>query len=383
MSNSSFINIESDYEYVLGSQIGNILNLEAAFASNEWNSDELYIIAKELENTGKLFAERQGLGMSFAVESINGTQFSIVNYHKTGNLVNSIHATVENSKIHFYNNAQNSRGQYYAGHIEYGFHDRSGKFIPARPFMRPALYTVAESSKGRLTGALKRFILNGLTTGMGYSKLEFGHQALQSGGIRTFFQQAHMGQGAGKTGYYTSRGLFNSSRNARGHFDIQRNSIFRNALSTNRRTGKGDKHFIGRDNRNKMGNRVTRSTRKFAPNKGRGRPSEGKMSHLRRTGRGRGRPATGQKSRKSTGNPRGRKKGSKNKESNPYKHRTIKRDIKSGPTPKVDKMTSKMEEMRTNSNWIKKGPAKESKPDTSEKKETINKGLLSFIGRRN
>lgn len=338
---NNLVDITSDYEYVLGNLQGNVLDLQAQFQSGTWTREELHIIAKELEQTGKLFAERQGLGMSYAVESINGAQFSIVNYHKTGTLINSIHAVVDgNYKINFFNDARNSRGQYYAGHIEYGFHDRSGKFIPARPFMRPALYAVSESSKGNILTAMGRLTNQVLFSGLGagsFSNFSFGRKETASGGIRKFYQQSHLGRGAGQTGRYTSSKLFSLSKSGFSKFKGQNR-----LMSANRRTG-NIKNFIGRDSRSRDGTRQrqTAFTKRFGHftnrDRGRGRPYEGKASYLRRN----------------TGNPRGRPKGSTKKstsstKSNPYNHGRIKRDIKPSSTAHLNrqKFDSSAEKVR-------------------------------------
>lgn len=51
--------------------------------------------------------------------------------------------------------ATNQDGQYYGGHIEYGYHPwGNDKFIPARPYMRPAMEIVANSSGTDLASAI-------------------------------------------------------------------------------------------------------------------------------------------------------------------------------------------------------------------------------------
>ena len=63
--------------------------------------------------------------------------------------------------------------------MEYGFHDRRGDFVPARPFMRPALYAVAEASKSNFRHIM-RGLLEDMWTGRGYqgfSSLDFGRKA--------------------------------------------------------------------------------------------------------------------------------------------------------------------------------------------------------------
>lgn len=59
----------------------------------------------------------------------------------------------------FFNNATNERGQYYAGHIEYGHYARDKKtFVEARPFMRPALYAVSKASTGNFAETLSSLL---------------------------------------------------------------------------------------------------------------------------------------------------------------------------------------------------------------------------------
>ena len=284
MSNNGLVTIESDYEYILGLVQGNVLNLQANFAALDWTREELYIISKELENTGKKFAEEQGL-------------------RKTGHLIDSTHAVVNGNTIDFFNNANIGNG-FYAGHIEYGYHTKKGDFVPARPFMRPALYAVAEASKGQLQGALQRY-LNQVVLGAGsINNLYFGRAMSSENYTRVFYRQQTLGRGASSnTGHYTSGGL-SSNMNRQGAFwDIRSNenrmsmSVIRDRdesrLMTNR-------FSLDRNGRNS----ATRRYQYYGTNPGRtGRPGEGRERIS--SGRGRGRPATGRVDRR-TGNPPGR-----------------------------------------------------------------------------
>lgn len=290
MSNSSPIIFDSDYEYVLGRLRGNVLNLQGNFGGMDWAQEELYIIAKELENTAKTFAEKQGL-------------------RDTGNLINSTHAKVENkTKVNLFNNARNPYGDFYAGHIEYGYHTRRGDFISARPFMRPALYAVADASRGELKGALARYlsqVVNGVGISGGIS-LDFGRAHSSQNYTRVFYQQQTKGRGAStNTGHYTSKGLLNSSMNSQGNFSALRESDARKSMSVVR--GENESRFM--TTRSTLDRRFrSDSTRKYGlygTNPGRtGRPSEGKARIS--SGRPVGRPATGRKEYKPTGNPVGR-----------------------------------------------------------------------------
>jgi hypothetical protein len=206
------VELESDYEYVLGSVMGNVLNLQATFSSMDWAKSDLELISKELVNTAKLFAVQQGLGATSFVNdvSVNGTPVQIKRKQKnTGTLINSIHADVVGSTINFFNNANLGRG-FYAGHIEYGFHDRAGNPVAARPFMRPAFQAVARASTGHVAGTLRNFLEQGL---MFKNYAKFGTPLTSSGNLRAFYNQPRgpiRGIGAGT---YTTQGLLNSRMN--------------------------------------------------------------------------------------------------------------------------------------------------------------------------
>lgn len=310
MSNESPVEFVSDYEYITKQLIGNVLNLQGNFGGMNWTREELYIIAKELENTGKLFAEKQGLV-------------------KTGNLVSSTHATVENqTKINFFNNARNPYGHFYAGHIEYGYHSRKGNFIPARPFMRPALYAVAEASRGMLQGALGRYlsqIVNGVPgASSSLNTLTFGRAQSSMGYTRVFYRQQTLGRGASsKAGHYTSKGLSDSSRNKQGGFGKIGGQSARTEMSVIR--GKDESRLMTThstldrlyqsDSTRHLGQYSTSPGRTGRPAEGRarvssgrpvGRPATGRKEYYKPTGRPVGRPRTG---RKQYYTPRGRPVG--------------------------------------------------------------------------
>ena len=191
------VTLESDYEYVLGNTIGNIMNLQADFSTEEWAQQDLQIISKELVNTAKWFALQQGLGGVTQIKehSVNGTPVYINKKNGTGTLIRSIKAEPQGNTVVFWNDANLGRG-YYAGHIEYGFHDRGGNPVAARPFMRPAFQAVARSSRNELAHTLQLFLQGGLVqnttakfatpTSGGYRRAFYG-QSLRnpSSGLRT------------------------------------------------------------------------------------------------------------------------------------------------------------------------------------------------------
>lgn len=146
----------------------NVIDYQMYFETMDWTKDELDHISKQLVETGKMFALNQGFGPGTYAPGANSTPWNTANRMPTGTLYHSIKAEVsDNNSISFYNDARNSRGQPYAAHMEYGFHDRKGNFVPARPFMRPAMYAVAEGSKGNFQ-SIMRGLLNDLWTSRGY-----------------------------------------------------------------------------------------------------------------------------------------------------------------------------------------------------------------------
>ena len=198
------ITLESDYEYVLGNALGNILNLEANFSTMEWAKRDLEVISKELVTTAKYFAVQQGLGGVSQIKdySINGTPVYINRKRSTGTLIRSIKAEPEGNTVVFWNDANLGRG-YYAGHIEYGFHDRSGDPVPARPFMRPAFQAVARSSRNELSRTLESFLKGGLI-----QNVTAKFATPMSGSYRrAFYNQPLRGSNASNTGFKTVSGL--------------------------------------------------------------------------------------------------------------------------------------------------------------------------------
>ena len=162
---SSLINIETDYEYVLGQLQGNVMNLEAMFQSGLWTRHELQKICDELVESAHTFAAAQGLG---------GTRLD-----KATTAV-----PTDDNTVDFRNDAIDDYGRFYAGHVEYGHHDRGGKFIPARPFMRPAMYAVADATMGNLGGTVSRYLEAMWTV----DAVNFGHMITSSGHKREFYK---------------------------------------------------------------------------------------------------------------------------------------------------------------------------------------------------
>lgn len=217
------IEITSEYGYNLQeiqeTLTNNIFHMRAIFESGDFLPSELELIGAEFVSTAKKFAEAQGLGgggtsllawgsapkNKFGTTTGPATLNGIVPAKgPTGNLINHIKYQIVggNKDIVFYNDAQNSRGQYYAGHIEFGFHDRGGGLVPARPFMRPALYAVADASRGRITRTMKAY----LEQMWAMESLKFGNAITPKGHYRKFFE-LHENPSAKGYGKYTSSGL--------------------------------------------------------------------------------------------------------------------------------------------------------------------------------
>lgn len=196
---NGLIGIQSDIEEKTNVLINNFLTFSTYFESSQWSRGEMQNIAKQLEETGKYFAKLQGFGSGPTTQGNYDTGRIRFN---TGNLVNGIKADSDGRWVRFYNDATNSRGQPYAGHLEYGFHDRGGNFIQARPFMRPAFYAVANASKGRLTSIMKDLIERAWS-GNGFSGISnetFGHaKAFNTSGYSVVQKMSnYYGRGSGR-----------------------------------------------------------------------------------------------------------------------------------------------------------------------------------------
>lgn len=169
------VNISSNYEYITKSQArfiesnipekltiiqDNLLDFKMLFENMEWTRGELERIARELESMGRYFIQQESL-------------------EETGALLRGTKAEVSGNKVNFFNDARNSRGQFYAGHHEYGFYARNGRFIEARPFMRPALFAVSKASQGDFANILAELAMGVFNKKGGYqglNSLQFGKE---------------------------------------------------------------------------------------------------------------------------------------------------------------------------------------------------------------
>jgi len=270
------VKITSNYEHILEQKNFSCLNFLTDFSGGNWTHDELNIIKNELEDTAKWFAEEQGLKDTIVEVTSRGNEY-VVDTRNTGKLYNSIKARFAGDKsVELAANARNSRGQPYAGHIEYGFHDRGGNFIPARPFLRPALYAVSEASKGRVRSVFRE-ILEDIWSERGYQGISnitsFGRM-MSGRNLRAFYQ------GNGK---YVSSYFNNQKMGGRRRQQIRQGELGKGKESfslsryTNKDTMKASKNSLFK---NSLGN--SKSFRPIVSNRGkfgdksRNRPKNGR-----------------------------------------------------------------------------------------------------------
>lgn len=181
MANETSFTLESNYEYVLGQATGNLLDLEMAISKpGEFMTLDLIHIAEEMVETAKYFAQSHGFRPS-------GRIVSNIQYDKS---------QISNGKIVLTDPAKNERQQYIAGHFEFGYHTRAGRFREATPFLRPAVRAVQQASVGRLTSAALEF--SGFSGGMKQPKVnKHGVLGNNNARIRAFYRDSN----------YTVKGL--------------------------------------------------------------------------------------------------------------------------------------------------------------------------------
>lgn len=173
MANETGFTIESDYAYVLREVEGKCLNLQMVLNKpGDFIPLDLMHIGEEMVDTAKYFASMQGFSSS-------GNLYKNIQYDKN---------EISNGKIVLKDPALNPRQQYYAGHQEFGFHTRDGKFKEARPFLRPAMRAVQQASLGRISSAALEFA--GFRGGMKQPKFnKHGSFGNNLGRIRAFYRQ--------------------------------------------------------------------------------------------------------------------------------------------------------------------------------------------------
>lgn len=154
--------LESDIGKKLGQAEENLLDFKTKFEKGELTYNELEMIARNLESTAQYFGEQYGLGGSRLLDPENLT--ARVNHY--------------NDSIEFKNSARDDYERFYAGFVEYGHRTKNG-YVPARPFMRNALYTVSKASTNQIGDALGDLLSNIFNEdGLGYQgihKLSFNN----------------------------------------------------------------------------------------------------------------------------------------------------------------------------------------------------------------
>lgn len=79
---------------------------------------------------------------------------------RTGKLYDSVHADIKGNTISLSAPARDSKtGHLYAGHIEFGFTDRSGQGHGPWPFLRPAVHLAAQESTNMIGDSFARSLL--------------------------------------------------------------------------------------------------------------------------------------------------------------------------------------------------------------------------------
>lgn len=178
------LTIGSNYEYALGSTykarpdfqdfLTNLFNMEVftngAFfkGQTEGLGDEIISIAKEY----------------VVAQDIPGPDLSFTGTSKehTKNLLNSFHQETSQTSVNVYNDAQNASGQLYAGHVEFGSHPfGQSKYMPPRPYLRPALRTAAVLSRGALPKAAVDTLFSSEIVRQHFGRSYRGSQSLSFG----------------------------------------------------------------------------------------------------------------------------------------------------------------------------------------------------------
>lgn len=206
-SNEALVNFTSDYEYILGATTGRLLEFQGLFHSYHFMDEQIEQIRYDLEATAKHFAEEQGLapgakGWGFGGWNLDGTPIYREN---TGRLYNGIRAYKTGQTVHLVSEAKDDYGHYYGGHVEFGHQN-----VPARPHLRPALYTVSQASRGKLRSALHNLLAGAIS---GDSRMAFG----TGGGLSASYYR----NGQGNVTKYLTTG--NRATLSQRHFGSIRN----------------------------------------------------------------------------------------------------------------------------------------------------------------
>lgn len=195
------VDVENTYEYrgynvESLDEVANTLNYNLRMASDP----KSYVT--DVEEIMKL---AKSLAQSFVASNhpVPGSR-----HQSTRRLYDSINYDMEPSNggtgARLYANAADKYGRKYAGHIEYGFTDKSGIPHGPWPFLRPAMRIAAEASTGSLADHMSEITLYGGAFSH-HGELKFGRKNLysqmtQSGGRRNVISQTRKGYGATSKG---------------------------------------------------------------------------------------------------------------------------------------------------------------------------------------
>lgn len=161
--------VESDIPEKMGKLEENLLEFTTQFQSGDFTNVQLNLIADELKSTAEYFAVQYGLGESELIKYIYAYR-------------------TDNNSIEFGNNAVDKYQRYYAGFVEYG-HRSKKTFVPARPFMRNALYMVSNASVNNLGNALEQLLMSTISLSDVHS-LEFGDGLSRKNRVVSRMEQA-------------------------------------------------------------------------------------------------------------------------------------------------------------------------------------------------
>lgn len=170
MANLVLAQVETTYEY-LGHSFDNMDEVANLLNFNLKMSQDAHLYKTDVERTLKHAVE---IARQFVDENHPVSPYSA--YQTTHKLRNSIKYDTttlgDGAGGRLYADATDSRGHRYAGHIEYGFTDRSGIPRGPWPFLRPAMKLAAAASKKDFSQTMANIAMFGFAEDGG--RLTFG-----------------------------------------------------------------------------------------------------------------------------------------------------------------------------------------------------------------
>lgn len=150
MADEPFITFTSDYEYTKLDSTGN----------GAWNEITSRALTFQMDLSNMRISTLHSRIDEMAYLLKDTARSFVSSFIKSGNLWANIDVVYGRDykggvRLELGSFAVNQRGQFYGGHIEYGYHPYGGPtFVPARPYMRPAMEIVANSSSVDLAAAI-------------------------------------------------------------------------------------------------------------------------------------------------------------------------------------------------------------------------------------